>query len=501
MDTAEGMKTGSEVVTGYTDMEGQHILEILDRKRKSLDNEIARFRAQKEEEYRLFERTLRDIIEKSVKKDQPKTRGIGAGGNEVDRPAASRNMFEGPASMQEVNSGYQIYRGNTRRSELSRSLQEASTSGLRPIQNDVPTGVVKDKSENIALRQVSYDSPGQMRGSTFDKNPVSSSRKSSSRLLRQDSLIEERRLNPKDHRPTHHYHPENQSLTHERDLEFRGLFTPHFLPLLDCSDRSAETTNSNIDPHAVRRNHDSLIDAPLDYLRHTAPQITPLTSRTLTKPERLSLPTHTTSITNPPRLSSSIPARPPSSASATLHSSLRSPTSKKPRSPKRVHFQIDNVVLPPSSTPPPAKTHPPPIVYAMPWPTKETSPAAEPAAAAKASKVGVAEAKKEGASEVRERQMSRELAASAPASTSASTRGKPAKDASATPAAAPAPAPATKAPAASHQDDDDDGDDVFLLDEEIAAKKDVWTPSLLAQGIIIPTDSLMRHHSLTDSSP
>lgn len=394
-------------------MEARHIVEVLDRKRKMLDDEIARFRAQKEEEYRLFERTFRGVIEKTVKKDNPKTRGIGAGGNEADRPTASRLLFEGSASMQEKNSGYQLYRDNSRRSELSRSLQEASMSGLDGVQRHVRMHIIKDqRSENLALRQVSYDSQGQMRVGIFERNPSSSPSKSSSGLAQQESQLQEHRPNTKARQSTHHHHPEDQSFTHERDLEFRGLFTPHFLPLLDSSDHSAEPTNQDLEPHSVhvRPKNESLINAPPDCLTRTTRQLTPLTSRTSTKPQHLSLPTHTTSITSTPRLSSSIPTRSSPSSSATLHSSLRSPTSKKPRSPKRVHFQIDNVVVPPSSTPPP-KAQPSPIIYAMPWPTKETSPPRdpEPQPAAKAPKLAVADAKEESASKEGERQVSKEI--------------------------------------------------------------------------------------------
>lgn len=394
----ERIHTAMEVTTGYMDTEARHIVEILDRKRKTLDDEIAKFRAQKEEEYRLFERTFRKIIEKPVKKDSSKTKGIGAGGNEADTPAATRTFFEGSSSMREKNSGYQPYREISRYSELSRSLQEASMSGVGAVQNDVRMGVVKDRSgENLALRQVSYNSQGEMPALNFS-NPVSNWSKSSPASFLPGSHMQEHRPNTNTHQLTH-IHPDDQSFTHQRELEFQGLFTPHFLPLLDSSDHSAEPTN--LETHSVPQKPESiksLVNAPPDRLTHTVPQITPLTYRTSTKPQRLS-----TSTTNPPRLSSSTPTRSPPSSSATLHSSLRSPTSKKPRSPKRVHFQIDNVAVPPSSTPPP---NPPPTVHAMAWPTKETSPPHEQDPAANAAKLAVADAKEEATGKEGERQVS-----------------------------------------------------------------------------------------------
>ncbi len=397
---AERIHMAMEATTGYMDTEARHIVEILDRKRKMLDDEIARFRAQKEEEYRHFERSFRDIIEKPVKKINSKTKDIGAGGNGADTLAASHTFFEGPSSMQEKNSGYQPYHVNSRHSELSRSLQEASMSRLGAVQKDVRMGGVKDKrGENLALRQDSYNSHGEMSALKFERNPVSSLSKSSPGFLLQGNHMQEHRPNTKACQPTHH-HPNDQSFTHQRELEFQGLFTPHFLPLLDSSDHSAEPTNPNLETHSVPQKPESLVNAPPDHLTRTAPQITPLTYRTSTKPQRLS-----TSTTNPPRLSSSTPTRSPPSSSAALHSSLRSPTSKKPRSPKRVHFQIDNVAVPPSSTPPP-NPHPPPTVHAMPWPTKETSPPHEQDPAANAAKLAVADAKEEATGKEGERQVS-----------------------------------------------------------------------------------------------
>lgn len=470
----ETERTGTGCETGgvYTDIEAQHIVKVLDRKRKALDDEIARFRAQKEEEYRLFEKTFKSFIAKSVRADNPRTRNGSDGGNQAARPAAYRNLFEGPASVEESMLGYPIYRENNRRSELSRSLQEASMSGLGAVQNDgCMRALQNNRSERLAHHQVPFHSQGQMEHGTLDGTNMSVSPKSGSALLQQSSHIQEHKSNAKDRQDTHPHHPEGQSLTHERELEFRGLFTPHFLPLLESTGRSAEPTGSNLEPQSVRQENESLINAPPNDLKFTTLQSTPLPSRTSTHSPRSSLPRDVTSITNVQHLSSSTPARSPPSSSAARHSSIRTLTSKKPRSPKRVLFEIDNVVVLPSSTPPP-KSHSPPIIYAMPWPTEEVSPPLEHDAAAKASKLSVADTREEGAAKEAECQGRKDLGHKtvpgqhgknpvAILPTSSSTHGEPAKKAE--------PGPTTSGQPAAV--DVDDEDNMFLLDEEIAAKK------------------------------
>lgn len=375
-------------------------------------------------------------------------------------------------------------------------------SGLGAVKNDgFMRAPLNNRTERLAHHQVPFHSQGQMEHGGLGRTNISLSPKSGSALLQQGSHIQEHRLNTKSRQHLHPHHPEGQSLTHERELEFRGLFTPHFLPLLESTGRSAEPTGPNLEPQSVRQDNESLINAPPNDLKFTTLQSTPLTSRTSTNSSRSSLPKDVTSITNLQHLSSSVPARSPPSSSAALHSSIRTPTTKKPRSPKRVLFEIDNVVVPPSSTPPP-KPHSPPIIYAMPWPTEEVSPPREHDAAAKASKLGVADAKEEGAAKEGERRWSKDLGhktvpgqhgknPAATTSTSSSTHGEPAKKAETFPT------PSRK-PAAV---DDDDEDNMFLLDEEIAAKK-VWHPPLL----YLPSDKtyhfsrisrVLTHHEPT----
>ncbi|KAL9044210.1 MAG: hypothetical protein Q9214_002638, partial [Letrouitia sp. 1 TL-2023] len=133
---------------------------------------------------------------------------------------------------------------------------------------------------------------------------------------------------------------------HERELEFQGLFTPSYLPLLSSKHQFSEdnpleksTASSQLtEPHQTDH-RSSPAPAPSD----PAPQTvnSPLTP------------------TNTPLLSSSDPRteamshRRSSSRSdasiSSLRSSLRDP--KQTRSPKRVLFSIDNIVVSPSTSP------------------------------------------------------------------------------------------------------------------------------------------------------
>ena len=135
--------------------------------------------------------------------------------------------------------------------------------------------------------------------------------------------------------------------SHEREKEFQGLFTPSFLPLLDGSSRKHKdwpnepSRNLSIQPRASRLS-----------LRLSAPM-----------PSSASFPPSVTISSNSPpttrSLSSSVPREAVSdhdqSASRSdvsagcLRSSLRDPT--QPRSPKRVLFSLDNVVVSPSTSP------------------------------------------------------------------------------------------------------------------------------------------------------
>lgn len=373
---------GSEMGTMYTDMEARHIVEVLDRKRKQLDAEIARFKAEKEKEYHIFERSLRGIIESSGKKSDSKSESHSIVGERSSKQIPSRNVLAGRDSMQGHSSRHQRDREKSKQSVLSRSLQEASGFTLLSGQNNA-----RAEEHNASRREdlpahhhVEDHSQGQGQVLPSQRPAASRSSESDSCLSFQGSHMQEQRPNRKVRQPTQH-RPEDYDPTHERELEFQGLFTPSYLPLLDSTGRDIVSITPNIEPQLLSPQNESHVNTSPDNVKRAATQSTipaHSTSKHPTKPLRLSLPTNARSLdstTNPPRLSSSIPAR-PTSLCTSLHSNLRSPTSKKPRSPKRVHFQIDNVVVPPSSTPP-TKAPTSSIVYIMSWPNNPTPPKEE----------------------------------------------------------------------------------------------------------------------------
>ena len=130
---------------------------------------------------------------------------------------------------------------------------------------------------------------------------------------------------------------------HEREKEFRGLFTPSYLPLL-------ETTSQG-----QQRDSGEGVPSPL-----LMPQDSSTSSRNAAQgfSSSATLPTPSFNISPPPPaarpLAASVPHRQElrerrDSSIASLRSSMRDP--KTPRSPKRVLFSIDDVVVSPSTSP------------------------------------------------------------------------------------------------------------------------------------------------------
>lgn len=135
---------------------------------------------------------------------------------------------------------------------------------------------------------------------------------------------------------------------HEREEEFRGLFTPSYLPLLGSSPQ-----NHKNGPHRDSLAVSTAADQRTTLLRDSA---TTLSSSA-------TFPTSGFSTSTSPRIfrqfSASVPGEQMShhgrSSShseisiSSLRSSLRDP--RQPHSPKRVLFSIDNVVVSPSTSP------------------------------------------------------------------------------------------------------------------------------------------------------
>ncbi|MCJ1345537.1 hypothetical protein MMC31_003744 [Peltigera leucophlebia] len=127
----------------------------------------------------------------------------------------------------------------------------------------------------------------------------------------------------------------------ERECEFHGLFTPHYLPLLDSSahtSKSRPTTNQPEDlqpPRDTTSNFSSSATFPASTLGNTtSPPSLRHFSASVPRERSLSL-----------RLSSSRSE----TSIGRRRSSLRDP--KQPRSAKRVLFSINDVVLSPSTSP------------------------------------------------------------------------------------------------------------------------------------------------------
>ena len=152
--------------------------------------------------------------------------------------------------------------------------------------------------------------------------------------------------------------PAPETLSHEREIEFQGLFTPTYMPLLD----NARQPNGNSGGKPQSPPLHSLAD-----LASGRRELSVTLSSSATLPATIYNPLQSPTISS--KLSNSAPRprllerRRSSSRSdisiTSLRSSLRQP--KTPRSPKHVLFAIDNTVLSPSTSPVVYRTvqHPP----------------------------------------------------------------------------------------------------------------------------------------------
>ena len=275
----------------------KNTMELLDNKRQQLDKEIADFKDMKEKEYRRLER---DLLNKCI--DNNKAMGPGESTFE-DGEAASRKAEE--LSVDNGRSSRDALGATDQAQAFGRSI------GLSIDQGDILRGVDPEAIQDVG------------RGTLV----ISARRPGQDTLYRKASL--------------------------DRDLEFRGVFTPHYLPLLDSTGevlRQAKGSNST-----------SPSNEPTD-LETKSRDATPTLSSSATLPA-------TIPSSNSPRhmrpLSASVPRpkalreRRSSSRSDTsitsLRSSLRDP--KQPRSPKHVLFSIDNIVVAPSTSPIAQRSH------------------------------------------------------------------------------------------------------------------------------------------------
>lgn len=266
--------------------------EILKRKREELEQEIADFRNTKEDEYRALEWQL--------------ARGVRDSTREAEGEEDSRRPEEQDSL-------------STREESPHRELLESKELGDESVNETTRAqelgNPVKETSE-IAAGSSHYDhSRGwqEVQPGSLDKTQL-----------------------------------------HERELEFQGLFTPSFLPLLECKDKHRSVAAGRQTP-----TDNDLPSISLDIGKKVLSSDARKTKLSLSSASFQD--THHSSSLSPPPvrpMSASVPRQPPhqrrsSSRSdtsiASLRSSLRDP--KQPRSPKRVLFSIGDKLVSPSTSP------------------------------------------------------------------------------------------------------------------------------------------------------
>jgi hypothetical protein len=266
---------------------------ILERKKKEIEQEIADFRSTKEDEYRAFERQL--------------VRGVCDSAREVE----GREDGKRPEKQNSLSN---------QKKPPHRELSELKKLGFESFNGTVRAQELGDPV--IERSETATDSSHYERSRGWQEGHLGS--------------LDKTRI-------------------HERELEFQGLFTPSFLPLLDCKDRHRSVAaygESQIDN-----------DSPsisLDNGKQVRGSDARKTKLGLSSSASFPNAHHSSSLSPPPvrPMSASVPRQPPhqrrsSSRSdtsiASLRSSLRDP--RQPRSPKRVLFSIGDKLVSPSTSP------------------------------------------------------------------------------------------------------------------------------------------------------
>ncbi len=266
---------------------------ILERKKKEIEQEIADFRSTKEDEYRAFERQLVRNVCDSAKEVEGREDG--------KRPEKQDSLStqKKPPHRELSGSkklGFESFNGTVRAQELGDPVIETSETAA-------------DSSHYERSRGWQEGHPGSL-----DKTQI-----------------------------------------HERELEFQGLFTPSFLPLLDCKDR-----HRSVAAHGESQIDKDSPSISLDNGKQVHGSDARKTKLGLSSSASFPNTHHSSSLSPPPvrPMSASVPRQPPhqrgsSSRSdtsiASLRSSLRDP--RQPRSPKRVLFSIGDKLVLPSTSP------------------------------------------------------------------------------------------------------------------------------------------------------
>ncbi|KAL8655804.1 MAG: hypothetical protein Q9226_002898 [Calogaya cf. arnoldii] len=251
--------------------EETQLAEALELRRRQIDREIAEFKVDKDREFRKFEKRLR-----SEKRDTERLKIL-----QCER---------------EVEKANQKRRG----SRDSLAVYSAGDSNT--------TGNAADEDDGTRSNGVRFSSAVEIHADEKTRREKKEAKKSASAGSSQDS----------------------QS-THEREVEFHGLFTPTYLPLL--SGKPTDQREGPLDQTSARPDEAS-----------PAPEQNSSSGATTVHP-------HQPPSGDPRKMSMSecrSPSRSDTSVSS-LRSSIRD--RKQHRSPKRVLFSIDNIVVSPSTSP------------------------------------------------------------------------------------------------------------------------------------------------------
>ncbi|KAI4250407.1 MAG: hypothetical protein L6R40_000004 [Gallowayella cf. fulva] len=266
--------------------EEAQLAEALVLRRRQIDREIAEFTADKEKEFRKFEKRLR-----SEKRDTERQKILQCE-RELDKANQKRRGSRGRPAVCPADEANRI---SDREDEHGRHRSSAvKFSGAVEIPSDNDTSEPRKEREKA-------------------KNGATS--------------------------------PDQQP-SHEREIEFQGLFTPTYLPLL--SGHRQDRGGSDPDTASSRPDDIPATDNPV---LSSAPAVadfhSPISGRAP------SSPAHPQYLSPSDPRKMSMAERRSSSRSDTSVSSRRSSIRdrKQPRSPKRVLFSIDNVVVSPSTSP------------------------------------------------------------------------------------------------------------------------------------------------------
>lgn len=267
----------------------------LDKKRRELDKEIAAFKAQKDEEYKLFEKNLKayclNIGDLPTDDEEQKIRAEYSA-----KPTETKATVQTPLSRQKEKEEHPQEKKNGTVGAPSQSIQglHGAASTIRP-----------------ASRRAG--SPGPSESAKRKRQP------------------------------------------HEHERELYGVFTPNYLPLLDSRPHEGHRRSSSElleavnlerkEPSTPKRSTAGVLSSSAEYHNQPMSSPPPPPARPLSAsvPQGESLG-HRRSSSNP------------GDTMGNRRSSLRNP--KEPRSPKRVLFSINDTVVSPSTSPVAQRSNP-----------------------------------------------------------------------------------------------------------------------------------------------